>query len=616
MLSQTASQIPQNRGGSGSPPFGFEHAITYVTKIKTRFERDSAKYTRFLDILHDYKEDKQSIEGVLEQVSELFRDHPDLLKEFAYFLPEAVQAQATARLAQAAANHTKKRRQKSGKLKNEKQRSKKKQRVGPKRSWTSSSSSSEEKKIPKLPLIEKKYFERVKLALGQEKLWMEFLKCLELYSHDLLSRVELLSLLSDILSVTSDGGEMLIDELEAVLQSRGDQGDHLTDEYWLSMPTTEIDFSQCRRCTPSYRALPHNYPRGSCSGRTPLCDSVLNNNWVSVPTGSEDFGVKNLRRNQYEEALFKCEDDRYEIDMVMDANRSTIRALEPIAQNIEALAAASGSAAGGVGGAGGASKYQYRLDKRALTVMHLKAIARVYGDAGDRVLELLRKNPAGAIPVILARLKQKAVEWGKARQNLDKQWKEVLEKNYQKSLDHRSFYFKTSDRKAVMAKTMLQEAKTAKHKAELKAKRAQKGTTGSSSGASESAGSTSSATTTSSSSSASSSSSSSASTSGGSSDAGQSTNSGKMSTLAAVDALSHFGNPLTSAHMTFAMPDVEVHGDVWSLMQHAATSGSNKLFEASRVRLVELLRNVVSKHYYLLLLLFCCFSFLHIYHVY
>ena len=100
--------------------------------------------------------------------------------------------------------------------------------------------------------------------------------------------------------------------------------------------------------------------------------------------------------------------------------------------------------------------------------MHLKAIARVYGDAGDRILELLRKNPAGAIPVILSRLKQKAVEWGKARQQLDKQWKEVLEKNYQKSLDHRSFYFKTHDRKAVMSKTLLQEAKVAKRRADAK----------------------------------------------------------------------------------------------------------------------------------------------------
>ena len=64
--------------------------------------------------------------------------------------------------------------------------------------------------------------------------------------------MELLSLLTDVLSVTADGGEVLIDELELVLQSRGDQSQP-TDEYWLSMPTTEIDFSQCRRCTPSYR---------------------------------------------------------------------------------------------------------------------------------------------------------------------------------------------------------------------------------------------------------------------------------------------------------------------------------------------------------------------------
>ena len=58
--------------------------------------------------MHEYKEDKQSIESVLEEVAELFCGHPDLLKEFAYFLPEAVQAQASARLAQAA-NHSKRR---------------------------------------------------------------------------------------------------------------------------------------------------------------------------------------------------------------------------------------------------------------------------------------------------------------------------------------------------------------------------------------------------------------------------------------------------------------------------------------------------------------------------
>jgi len=38
---------------------------------------------------------------------------------------------------------------------------------------------------------------------------------------------------------------------------------------------------------------------------------------VSIPIGSEErSSFKHMRKNQYEEALFKCEDERFEIDMV------------------------------------------------------------------------------------------------------------------------------------------------------------------------------------------------------------------------------------------------------------------------------------------------------------
>jgi len=40
---------------------------------------------------------------VLDKVSELFRYHPDLLREFTYFLPDAVQDEAKIRLDRAAA---------------------------------------------------------------------------------------------------------------------------------------------------------------------------------------------------------------------------------------------------------------------------------------------------------------------------------------------------------------------------------------------------------------------------------------------------------------------------------------------------------------------------------
>ena len=45
------------------------------------------------------------------------------------------------------------------------------------------------------------------------------------------------------------------------------------------------------------------------------------------------WGVRqHMRKNQYEEALFRCEDDRFELDMTIEANSSAIRAITPLVQ--------------------------------------------------------------------------------------------------------------------------------------------------------------------------------------------------------------------------------------------------------------------------------------------
>ena len=75
--------------------------------------------------------------------------------------------------------------------------------------------------------------------------------------------------------------------------------------------------------------LPENareYPNAS--------KEVLNDNWVAVTSGSEDYSFKAMRKNQYEEALFRCEDDRMEIDMVLETNKSAIEALEKVHKEI------------------------------------------------------------------------------------------------------------------------------------------------------------------------------------------------------------------------------------------------------------------------------------------
>ncbi len=69
--------------------------------------------------------------------------------------------------------------------------------------------------------------------------------------------------------------------------------------------TMDMDTAACKVVTPSYRELPADVPLTPCSGRTELCDSVLNDRYVSLSSGQEDSGsFKVTRKNQYEEALY------------------------------------------------------------------------------------------------------------------------------------------------------------------------------------------------------------------------------------------------------------------------------------------------------------------------
>jgi histone deacetylase complex regulatory component SIN3 len=96
---QSATAVPSSAAAGGSAqPIEFDHAINYVTTIKRRFASNPEIYRKFLEILHTYQKEQRGIKEVLDEVSILFADHADLLKEFTYFLPDAVQSQAKAQL--------------------------------------------------------------------------------------------------------------------------------------------------------------------------------------------------------------------------------------------------------------------------------------------------------------------------------------------------------------------------------------------------------------------------------------------------------------------------------------------------------------------------------------
>jgi paired amphipathic helix protein Sin3a len=82
---------PPRQSAAPAPPkkqqVEFNHAISYVNKIKVRFENEPDKYKHFLEILQTYKQSKP-IKEVYKEVAELFRGSPDLLAEFKQFLPD------------------------------------------------------------------------------------------------------------------------------------------------------------------------------------------------------------------------------------------------------------------------------------------------------------------------------------------------------------------------------------------------------------------------------------------------------------------------------------------------------------------------------------------------
>ncbi|CAL0311940.1 unnamed protein product [Lupinus luteus] len=215
-------------------------------------------------------------------------------------------------------------------------------------------------------------------------------------------------------------------------------------DMYLSKPINELDLSNCEQCTPSYRLLPKNYPIPLASQKTELGAEVLNDHWVSVTSGSEDYSFKHMRKNQYEESLFICEDDRFELDMLLESVNVTTKRVEELLEKINRNVIKGGS--------------HIRIEEH-LTALNLRCIERLYGDHGLDVMDVLRKNASLALPVILMRLKQKQDEWARCHSDFNIVWAEIYAKNYHKSLDHRSFYFKQQDTKSLSTKALLVEIK-------------------------------------------------------------------------------------------------------------------------------------------------------------
>lgn len=183
-----------------------------------------------------------------------------------------------------------------------------------------------------------------------------------------------------------------------------------------------------------------------CSGRDEMCKSVLNDEWISHPSfSSEDSVFMAHKKNVYEEALHRTEEERHEYDFHIDALVRTIGVLEPLSHKIMAMNPEERTLFRLKPNFGGAGK-----------AVHQRIIKKIYGrEAGLEVLQAMQDTPALALPVVLTRLKQKESEWKRAQREWNKIWRAVDLANYARSLDHQGIISKIADKKALTSKAFV-----------------------------------------------------------------------------------------------------------------------------------------------------------------
>ncbi|XP_031274590.1 LOW QUALITY PROTEIN: paired amphipathic helix protein Sin3-like 2 [Pistacia vera] len=533
----------------------FEEAISFVNKIKKRFQNDEHVYKSFLEILNMYRKEHKDIHEVYSEVAALFEDHTDLLEEFTRFLPDTSATSLTHQVPYARNSaqrgnerssaipalrqmHVDKQRRRdriitshdrdlsvdrpemeddkvvlklqkeqrkraekennrrnrdqddremehdnnrdfnSQRFSDKKKPSRKVEGFGANSNFASYDDKDNLKGMYNQGFI---FCDKVKEKLCSDD-YQAFLKCLHIFNNGIIKRNDLQNLVTDLLGkypdlmaefnyffescenidgflarVMSKVCKTFDGHVSRALKVKDKEREQKREnevakengyrEKYYAKSIQELDLSNCQRCTPSYRLLPDDYPIPSASQRSELGAQVLNDHWVSVTSGSEDYSFKHMRRNQYEESLFRCEDDRFELDMLLESVSSTAKRAEELLTLI--------------------NENKINLEapfhiKDHFNALNLRCIERLYGDHGLDVMDILRKNPALALPVILTRLKQKQDEWTRCRSDFNKVWAEIYAKNHYKSLDHRSFYFKQQDSKNLSTKSLVAEIKELK----------------------------------------------------------------------------------------------------------------------------------------------------------
>lgn len=492
----------QQSSVNGQQPIHFDQALGYLNKIKERFVNRPQVYHQFLAILSNYQRadgpQRLTESGVYQEVAKLFHNEEDLMRDFKSFLPDAsieFPVDQQLQLEQPLPTSEQRSLQQNG-LQTEcdgsivqegvvefvqldqtnssnninivdnnltTNPSKKRSNTTAPAEYLAQKKSKTQNKIvyetsvnkilDEIPLKEFVFFEKVHDALQSEQIFQNFLRHLALYTKSIVSRGELLDLVTPFLSSHPELLKQFKDILGGKIEIACQPNKQLAVEDRLpSESAYQIDFTHTKQLGVSYRCMPADYEYPICSGRNELCKEVLNDRWVCYPTwSSEDTSSVTLKKSIYEEVMCRTEDERFEVDILIETNSTAIDALQYALRRVETMNNEE------------AKKWMVATEKRlgcSYTVIS-RAIKKLYGEYANKILTALREKPLVALQQVLSRMKEKDTEWQGVRDEYNVIWRDQVEKNYLKSLDHQALTFKANDVKNIRSRGIINQLESA-----------------------------------------------------------------------------------------------------------------------------------------------------------
>ena len=509
-----SASIPPPQHMERRAPVEFNHAISYVNKIKNRFAAQPDIYKQFLEILQTYQRDSKPIQEVYGQVTRLFDSAPDLLEDFKQFLPESAAHAGSGRrhagedifamsstrqesgyLAAAhAAQLTPRVDQQrlppmgnfaptpsSGKDRRKRERHNYASQLSAeppatagrnaygqaankkhKASHTSRAPATAETSLvmPSLVPPEPAPIPPVHMtSVSPED--MQMLEKIRKYINNKTIYTELLRLMNLYTQNAISSSYMLYriqsfvgvnEEIMGWFRSLLAEEDEENRYIPMRASNARVSLSRCRAFGPSYRRLPRAEMMKPCSGRDELCKSVLNDEWVSHPTWeSEESGFVAHKKTNHEEILHRVEEERHDYDSNLECLAQTIALLEIVVKQIQARPPDEQRSYRTNAKLGGRSEFIWK-----------RTIYRLYGrDHGKNVIARLLDNTYVVAPSLLLRLREVKERWKAAQRQWNDAWRLQTLQSYHKSLDHQGTNQRTThDKRQYQPKTLQQEIRT------------------------------------------------------------------------------------------------------------------------------------------------------------